>query len=217
MKIIFYSAQTGNRGSISSIKEQSIDKFEYWFAHDNHHEAIDNKGWNYINIANRYINLTPNKKHKLIKMIPRLLFNDFDYVIWLDCKIYPNKDFYKYCLDIIDKEEPNWLVCKNLNNRNLYQELNYSIEFKNLDQDSATNLTPFYRDREFFSTDTCWMIRKNTDLNHELGHQWFKFTDKCFTGVCRDQLTLPLCLDKNYLNMNHSIHTLERLSYLGPS
>ena len=107
--------------------------------------------------------------------------------------------------------------CSNVNNRTLYEELNFSIVEKNLHQEDVKNIIPLYKDREFYSTDTCWMIRKNTDLNHKLGHQWFDVTDKCFTGVCRDQLTLPLCLDKNYLNMNHSIHTLERLSYLGQS
>ena len=49
-KIIFCSGQTGNWGFVQSIKEQQIPEFEYWFLHDNHIEATDNKGWNYINI-----------------------------------------------------------------------------------------------------------------------------------------------------------------------
>ena len=77
-KIIFCSGQTGNWGFVQSIKEQQIPEFEYWFLHDNHIEATDNKGWNYINIKHMYPNLSNYKKHRLLKMIQRILFDNFD-------------------------------------------------------------------------------------------------------------------------------------------
>ena len=126
MKIIFYSAQTGNRGFISSIKEQSICEFDYWFAHDNHFEATENKGWNYINIKHRYPNLSNYKKHRLLKMIPRLLFDNFDYTVWVDCKFYQHKDFYKHCLNIINNEQPEWMACYHKQKRTLKQEIDFA-------------------------------------------------------------------------------------------
>ena len=212
MKIIFYSAQTGNRGFISSIKEQSICEFDYWFAHDNHFEAKENKGWNYINIKHRYPNLSNYKKHRLLKMIPRLLFDNFDYTVWVDCKFYQHKDFYKHCLNIINNERPEWMVCYHREKRTLKQELDFAAN-RDVPQKELEIL-----DKElkfiFFSVDTCWLIRKNTDKNHDIGHQWFKNTDKYFSHIMRDQLTFPLCVDEKYLNLNHSIEELERHSFI---
>ena len=42
-KIIFYCVQTGKRGLMPCIKKQKINDFEYWFAHDNHPQAQQNK------------------------------------------------------------------------------------------------------------------------------------------------------------------------------
>ena len=212
MKIIFYSAQTGNRGFISSIKEQSICEFDYWFAHDNHFEATENKGWNYINIKHRYPNLSNYKKHRLLKMIPRLLFDNFDYTVWVDCKFYQHKDFYINCLNIINNERPEWMVCYHREKRTLKQELDFAAN-RDVPQKELEILDKELKFK-FFSVDTCWLIRKNTDKNHDIGHQWFKNTDKYFSHIMRDQLTFPLCVDEKYLNLNHSIEELERHSFI---
>ena len=213
MKIIFYSAQTGHRGFIPSIKEQSIYEFDYWFAHDNHFEATENKGWNYINIKHRYPNLSDYKKHRLVKMVPRLLFDNFDYTVWVDCKFYQHKDFYKHCLNIINNEQPEWMACYHKQKRTLKQELDFAANNRYVPQKELEILENKLRFK-FFSTDTCWLIRKNTDKNHDIGHQWFKDTDKYFSYTTRDQLTFPLCVDKTYnlpiqYNQNYQIKVLE--------
>tara|TARA_R100000664_G_C2735081_1_gene124697 strand:+ start:52 stop:705 length:654 start_codon:yes stop_codon:yes gene_type:complete len=213
MKIIFYSAQTSNRGFIPSIKEQSIYEFDYWFAHDNHFEATENKGWNYINIKHRYPSLGYYKKHRLVKMVPRLLFDNFDYTVWVDCKFYQHKDFYKHCLNIINNEQPEWMACYHKQKRTLKQELDFAANNRYVPQKELEILENKLRFK-FFSTDTCWLIRKNTDKNHDIGHQWFKDTDKYFSYTTRDQLTFPLCVDEKYLNLNHSIEELEKHSFI---
>lgn len=212
MRIIFYSAQTGHKGFIPSIKEQSISEFDYWFVHDNHFEATENKGWNYIDIKDRYPNLSTYKKHRLVKMVPRLLFNDFDYTVWVDCKFYQHKDFYKHCLNIINNEQPNWMACYHKQKRTLKQELDFAANCP-VPQKELEILENKLR-YKFFSTDTCWLIRKNTDKNHDIGHQWFKETDKYFSHITRDQLTFPLCVNEKYLNLNHSIDELEKYSFI---
>ena len=50
VKVNFYTAQTANRGFIPCIKEQMIPEFDYYYFHDNHPQAEQNKGWHYRNI-----------------------------------------------------------------------------------------------------------------------------------------------------------------------
>lgn len=213
-KIIFYSVQTGNRGFIPSIKEQAIPELDYWFAHENHFEAIENKGWNYIDISQRYLDLNSHKKQRLLKMIPRLLFQEFDYSVYVDPKFYQHKNFYTLCLNIIEKENPDWMVCLHKENRTFEQELSFSINHKGISEQEIKTVIPHLNKHRFFSTDCCWLIRKNTDKNHEIGHQWFDLTNKLFSQTCRDQLTFSMCVEKNYLNTKHTIDELEKYSII---
>tara|TARA_S200002703_G_scaffold51384_1_gene44637 strand:- start:5822 stop:6484 length:663 start_codon:yes stop_codon:yes gene_type:complete len=214
-KIVFYSAQTGNRGFIPCIKDQMINDFDYYFIHDSHPEAEDNKGWNYINVKNKFTNFTDCKRQRLIKMTPKQFFPDADYFIWVDCKFYLSKDFYNLCLNIVNEEKPDFMVCRHQNRFSLEQELQYAQDIKQVPIDNLNKVENIYSssDVSFFSTDTCWLIRKNTEKNDAIGKAWFVHCYENFTDQVRDQLTLPLCVDESYLNLNHSIKELENMSF----
>jgi hypothetical protein len=213
-KIIFYTAQTGTRGFIPSIKEQKIPEFDYYFFHDNHIQAEANKGWNYRNILHEYRQLPNPKRQRLIKMCPHLFFfEEYDYTVWVDCKFYQHKDFYKLCLEIIQKEKPNFMVCQHKENRTFQQELDFAEQHKFIPVNDLDTVKE-HKIGEFYSTDTCWLIRKNTEENNMLGLQWFNLTNVCFQNECRDQLTISSCIRKDYLNMNHTIEELEKYSFI---
>ena len=213
-KIIFYCVQTGKRGLMPCIKKQKINDFEYWFAHDNHPQAKENKGWNYINISNNHTHLSNPKRQRLYRFIPRLLFTDFDYTVYVDSKFYQHRDFYNFCLDIINKEEPNWMTCFHKEKRTFEQELQFAIEHKSIPEQDIKKVMSIVSSNKWVSYDTCWLIRKNTNKNHDIGYKWFELTDKCFSYNCRDQLTLPECISKNYVNTNHTIRELEKHSII---
>lgn len=213
-KIIFYSVQTGNKGFVPCIKEQSIEDFEFWFAHDNHYEAMKNKGWNFINITNKHNHLNNPKRQRLFKFIPRLLFNNFDYTVYVDSKFYHHKKFYELCLKIIKEDKPEWMSCYHKEKRTFQEEINFAIEEKNMPEKDIQDMLPFLNSNKWVSYDNCWMIRKNTDKNHEIGHHWFNLTDKCFREVIRDQLTLPMCIDSSYVNTKYTINQLEEYSII---
>tara|TARA_Y100001972_G_C7609821_1_gene305680 strand:- start:59 stop:715 length:657 start_codon:yes stop_codon:yes gene_type:complete len=213
-KIIFYCVQTGNKGLLPCIKKQKIKQFDFYFAHDNHPEALENKGWSYIDISRRYSDLNNPKKQRLLRFIPRLLFKDFDYTVYVDSKFYQHKKFYELCLKIINEDQPDWFTSYHKDHRTFEQEIEYAIEHKNIKNKDIQKILLNINGDKWISYDTCWLIRKNTDKNHEIGHKWFELTNYCFTDNCRDQLTLPQCIDKNYVNTNYSIKDLEKYSII---
>ena len=109
-QVIFYSAQTGKRGFIPSIKEQKLNSFTYLFFHDSHYQAIDDKGWTYRNMYHQFRELPDPKRQRLIKMCPHLFMHlEYDYTVWVDCKFYQHRKFYELCNNIIEKEKYLWL------------------------------------------------------------------------------------------------------------
>jgi hypothetical protein len=211
-KIVFYSAQTGNRGFIPCIKDQMINDFDYYFIHDNHHEAKLDKGWNYLNIKNKLNNFNDCKRQRYIKMHPNEFLPSADYFIWVDCKFYISKDFYNLCLSIIKEEQPDFLVCKHNVRTTLKEEMKYAETVKGISIDILNKVEKSLEDK-FFATDTCWLIRKNTQKNEDIGKKWFEYSNSLFTDQVRDQLTFPLCIDKEYLNLTHSLKELENMSF----
>ncbi len=214
VKVNFYTAQTANRGFIPCIKEQMIPEFDYYYFHDNHPQAEQNKGWHYRNVLHEYRQLKNPKRQRLIKMCPNFFFFDeFDYTVWVDNKFYQHRKFYELCLDIIVNEQPEFMVCTHLENRTFQEEMDFA-EYHKLIPISDLDRVKEHMVGDFYSTDTCWLIRKNTEKNHLLGLKWFDLTNACFENECRDQLTISSCIDKSYLSMNHSIQELNDLSFI---
>tara|TARA_Y100000401_G_C8324949_1_gene227601 strand:+ start:3521 stop:4177 length:657 start_codon:yes stop_codon:yes gene_type:complete len=213
-KIIFYCVQTGSRGLLPCIKKQKIDEFDFCFVHDNSPEAQRDKGWKYFNISNQHTHLGNPKRQRLYRFLPRLLFKDFDYTVYVDSKFYQSKKFYSLCLQIINEEKPNWMTCYHKDKRTFEQEIEYAIEHKNIPETDIKKVISNVSSNKWVSYDTCWIIRKNTDKNHDIGHKWFELTNRCFSSDCRDQLTLSNCIDRDYVNTNHSIQELENHSII---
>ena len=211
-KIVFYSAQTGKNGFIQSIKEQQIPEFEYWFLHDNHHEAISNKGWNYIDISDFLLEKSNPKRNRFIKMMPNYFFKDCEYTIWIDCKFYLPKKFFEDCYRIINEDKPDFMCCRNPIRTTLEQELSHMKTKRNFTDLEVSYAKSFIDTNIWFSTDLCWLIRKNNETNNEIGKKWFDLTDKCYPdylGQVRDQLTFPTVIkNKDYLNMKYSVDEL---------
>ena len=213
-KIIFYTAQTGNRGFIPCIEEQKIPELDYVYFHDNPPQAEPNKGWKYRNIAHEYTQLRNPKRQRLIKMCPNFfLFEEFDYTVWVDNKFYQPKKFYELCVDIINNEQPNFMVCQHEKNRTFQEEMDFAEIHKLIPVEDLDKVKE-HKTGEFYSTDTCWMIRKNTKENHMIGMKWFDLTHTCFQNECRDQLTISSCIRKEYLSMNHRIQELNDICFV---
>ena len=211
-KIIFCSGQTGNWGFVQSIKEQQIPEFEYWFLHDNHVEATDNKGWNYIDTSNFLTNKSHPKRNRFMKMMTYEFFSDFDYLIWLDCKFYVPKDFLQFCLKLIKEEEPNWLLSKHSYRTTMQQEIEHMKNKRDFTDSQINDAVKHLNPNLWFSIDGSWHIRKNNKKNKEIGQKWYELTDKCYPdnlGHVRDQFTFSSAIeDKNYLNLNFNHHHL---------
>tara|TARA_R110002020_G_scaffold9522_2_gene37325 strand:+ start:7452 stop:8108 length:657 start_codon:yes stop_codon:yes gene_type:complete len=212
-KIIFYSAQTGNRGFIPSIKEQKLKQFNYYFFHDSHPQAEEDKGWSYRNMYHQFRNLPDPKRQRLFKMCPNLIFHEeYDYTVWVDCKFYQHRKFYELCEKIIKDEKPNFMVCPHELDRSFDEEMFFAEHMKQIPVDDLDKVKE-HKIGKFYSTDTCWLIRKNTHQNNLLGMKWFNMTNVCFTNECRDQLTISSCINKDYLEMNHTIAELMEHSF----
>tara|TARA_X000001382_G_scaffold49796_1_gene33698 strand:+ start:3092 stop:3745 length:654 start_codon:yes stop_codon:yes gene_type:complete len=212
-KIVFYSSQTGNRGFIPCIKDQMIGDFDYYFLHDNHYEATEGKGWNYINTSNEFKNYSNSKRQRISKMMPKLFFPNAEYTVYVDSKYYLSREFYKLCLDIIQEEKPNWMVPPHESRYSFEEELKFAKDVKKIPSEEINNIRTELKG-EFINTNCCWLIRKNNDVNHLIGKKWFDLTNKFFKNEVRDQLTFPFCVKKLYLNMSHPLKELENLSFI---
>ena len=213
-KVIFYTAQTGKRGFIPSIKEQKLNTFTYLFFHDSHYQATEDKGWTYRNMYHQFRELPDPKRQRLIKMCPHLFMHlEYDYTVWVDCKFYQHRKFYELCNNIIEKEKPNFMVCKHKLDRTFEDEMFFAEHVKKIPIEDLDKVKE-HKVGDFYSTDTCWIIRKNTHENNMLGMRWFNLTNECFTNECRDQLTISSIIDKKYLSMNHTIDELEEHSFI---
>lgn len=211
-KIVFYSSQTGNKGFIPCIKDQMIDDFDYYFLHDNHPEAMEGKGWNYINTSSEFKNYSNSKRQRISKMMPKLFFPSAEYTVYVDPRFYLSREFYKLCLEIIQEEKPNWMVPPHNWRYSFEEDLNDAIERKNIPPEEINNIRKEFKG-EFINTLCGWMIRKNNDVNHLIGKKWFDLTNNFFKNEVRDQLTFPFCVKKPYLNMSHPWDELENLSF----
>ena len=106
------------------------------------------------------------------------------------------------------------MTCFHKEKRTFEQELQFAIEHKSIPEQDIKKVMSIVSSNKWVSYDTCWLIRKNTNKNHDIGHKWFELTDKCFSYNCRDQLTFPECISKNYVNTNHTIQELEKHSII---
>tara|TARA_R100001086_G_scaffold249728_3_gene190592 strand:- start:887 stop:1543 length:657 start_codon:yes stop_codon:yes gene_type:complete len=213
-KIVFYSAQTGEHGFIPCIKDQMIDEFDYYFINDKHKDAVEGKGWKYMDISNDFLDFPDEKRQRIPKTIPRLFFPEADYTVYVDPRYYISRDFYKLCLEIIQEDKPDWMVPPHNTRFSFQEEVRDAIVRKKFPIDQINKIMKDLKEVDFYNTLCGWQIRKNNDKNHELGKKWFELIDKYYDIDVRDQLLLPAAVPKDYVSLNHSYKELENLTYL---
>jgi len=195
--IVFYTCITGQYSFVPDITDQKIEGMKYVLFHENHREAVEGKGWEYILIPEMKINT--QARQRKIKILSHLYLPEAEYTIYLDPSYYLHKSFYQRCLELI-KTKPNFITTHDKStNKTVTQEALYAFNRGTLTYQDLINVRINIKDY-FYSSNNCWLVRNNNSTVNKINEDWWNLYEKCYTRYGRDQLLLPSVCEESFID-----------------
>jgi len=181
MKIAVYSCLFGNYrkdllvfNSIDSLDPQ----IDYYFFTDN--LSLKSNKWKIIYTPLLYSNEQVIERARLtskyVKFTSHNILEEYDILVWIDCKHLSNKVIYKNILNLFEKYPAYDIFNLQHPVRTLVQdELKCTMRIKVENKEHGTNFLEKIKDfvSPFILPETCIIIRKNTASNKDVFHHCY--------------------------------------------